>query len=227
MDPFEQIDAYCERLGPGLWAEPINAVTNLAFMVAAVLVWRQARQAPLGAALCVTLFLIGVGSGLFHTLATAWSATADVIPILIFVLIYLFAIVRDMMGRPTWQAVAAVVGFFPYAALTVPIFSQLGVLGSSAGYMPIPLGIVILSALMWRQSPQTAKGMLIGVAILGVSLTFRTIDEPLCGSLPIGTHFLWHILNAVMLGWMILVYARHKPCSPRTAGLNPSPTKTE
>jgi len=27
--------------------------------------------------------------------------------------------------------------------------------------------------------------------------------------LPMGTHFLWHLLNAAMLGWMIEVYARH------------------
>lgn len=27
----EFIDIYCERLGPGLWAEPLNALTNAAF----------------------------------------------------------------------------------------------------------------------------------------------------------------------------------------------------
>jgi hypothetical protein len=26
----------------------------------------------------------------------------------------------------------------------------------------------------------------------------------------LGTHFLWHLLNAVMLGWMINVYVRHR-----------------
>jgi hypothetical protein len=26
----------------------------------------------------------------------------------------------------------------------------------------------------------------------------------------LGTHFLWHILNALMLGWMIEVYRRHR-----------------
>jgi len=32
---------------------------------------------------------------------------------------------------------------------------------------------------------------------------------PACVDFPLGTHFLWHILNAVMLGWMIEVYHRH------------------
>ncbi len=227
MDPFAQIDAYCERLGPGIWAEPLNAITNLAFLIAAVVVWSSAKRAPLGPALAIVLFLIGIGSGLFHTLANAWSAIADVIPILVFVLIYLFAIVRDMMERPAWQAWVAVIAFVPYAALTAPLFARIEFIGSSASYMPIPLGLAILALVLWRQNPQTAKGMLVGVAILMVSLTFRMLDEPLCTTLPLGAHFMWHILNATMLGWMILVYARHKPCSPRDAGLNPSPTKTE
>ena len=36
-----------------------------------------------------------------------------------------------------------------------------------------------------------------------------SIDEALCGAFPLGTHFLWHILNGIMLGWMIEVYRRH------------------
>ena len=36
------VDDYCERLGPGLWAEPLNLVTNLAFLIAAIL-WRRCR----------------------------------------------------------------------------------------------------------------------------------------------------------------------------------------
>jgi len=29
------MDAYCERLGPGLFAEPLNALTNVSFLLAA------------------------------------------------------------------------------------------------------------------------------------------------------------------------------------------------
>ena len=48
-----------------------------------------------------------------------------------------------------------------------------------------------------------------GAGLLVVSLTFRTLDEPLCAAIPLGTHFLWHILNAIMLAWMIEVYRAH------------------
>jgi len=31
-----------------------------------------------------------------------------------------------------------------------------------------------------------------------------------CGArLPLGTHFMWHVLNAVMPGWMIELNRRH------------------
>ncbi len=46
------IDAYCERLGPGFWGEPLNAISNLAFCLTAWLVWwrwhapQRARSAP-------------------------------------------------------------------------------------------------------------------------------------------------------------------------------------
>jgi len=41
------IDLYCERLGPGLWAELLNALTNLGFLVAALASWQLARRRSL------------------------------------------------------------------------------------------------------------------------------------------------------------------------------------
>ena len=38
MDWTASIDGYCERLDTGFWAEPVNAASNLAFVVAAIVV---------------------------------------------------------------------------------------------------------------------------------------------------------------------------------------------
>jgi hypothetical protein len=80
-----RIFAYCERgLDPAFWAEPLNALSNAAFLIAAWWAWRtwrqslQAGQAELG--LVALLAVIGAGSFLFHTFATRWAALADVIP---------------------------------------------------------------------------------------------------------------------------------------------------
>jgi hypothetical protein len=85
---FEVVDLYCERLGPGLWAEPLNALTNASFLVAAWFSWRMAaRQQRLtsGVWLLIGLMIaIAIGSGFFHTFATNWARILDVVPILIF-----------------------------------------------------------------------------------------------------------------------------------------------
>ncbi|WP_323786159.1 ceramidase domain-containing protein [Thalassovita sp.] len=209
MDWLRAVDGYCERAGPEYWAEPVNALTNLGFVLAAAILWPRMAGLGVGRALSANLALIGIGSWLFHTHAQVWAGLADTPPILIFVLIYIFAAHRDFWHLSPGRAFATTLLFFPYAALTVPLFQLLPGLGSSAGYAPVPLLIAIHALLLRRRAPATARGLGIGAAILTVSITFRSLDEPLCAYWPQGTHFVWHLLNAIMLGWMIEVYRRH------------------
>ncbi|WP_300015690.1 ceramidase domain-containing protein [uncultured Roseobacter sp.] len=208
MDWTRTIDSYCERMGPDYWAEPINAVTNLAFILAAIFMWRRSQGDRLAQLLCATLFAIGVGSYLFHTHAQTWAALADVLPIAAFILIYIYAINRVGWRLGVLPALGVTGLFFPYAALTVPLFQMVPGLGASAGYAPVALLILIYAVLLRTRTPELAQGMAIGAGILILSLTFRTIDIPLCPQFPLGTHFMWHLLNGLMLGWMIAVYLR-------------------
>lgn len=205
------IDIYCERTGPAYWSEPVNAVTNAAFLLAALLMWHRTRGARtrVQALLILLLAAIGVGSFLFHTHATAWAAAADVLPIGLYVLAYVHAANRDFWGLPTWAAALGTALFVPYAAITVPLFDALPFFHVSAPYWPVPLLIALYAIALHRRAPATARGLAVGVAILVASLTFRSVDEAVCAAIPLGTHFLWHVLNAVMLGWMIEVHRRH------------------
>ena len=209
MDWTRAINAYCERTDPGFWAEPVNALTNLAFVIAAFVMWRRTRGAMGGRILSGILFLIGVGSFLFHTFATPWAGALDVAPILAFVLVYLFLANRDFWGLPVWGALIGTLAFIPYVVLTTPVFAALPLFNVSSFYWPLPLLIGGYAVLLYKRMPQTAVGLAIGAGLLCVSLTARSVDESLCVSIPHGTHFLWHILNAIMLGWMIEVWRRH------------------
>ena len=211
MDSNAQVDGYCERLDPGFWAEPVNALTNAAFLIAALVMATRLRGArlPLANALVVILAVIGMGSFLFHTFATRWAGVADVLPILVYILVYIYTANRAYWGLRVLPALGLTALFFPYAAVMVPVFTWAGVGGGSAGYAPVPLLILIYAALLRHKLPQVARGLAIGAGILVLSLTFRTIDMPVCSGFPLGTHFLWHVLNGVMLGWMIEVYRRH------------------
>jgi hypothetical protein len=210
VDWQQAVDGYCERLGPGFWAEPVNALTNAAFLLAAAVMWRRSAGVARARLLSALLAAIGVGSFLFHTHADRWSGLADVIPIGLFVLVYLQGAARRILGLSAVQSLAVVAAFFPFsAAVTVYLMMVAPWLGGTAGYAPVPLAIVICAALAARRHPGTARGLLIGAGLLVLSMGFRWLDGPACAALPLGTHFLWHLLNAAMLAWMIEVWRRH------------------
>ncbi len=214
MDWTRAVNAYCERAGPGLWAEPLNAVSNLAFLVAAWAVWRLAAREGdrAGQALAILLAAIGLGSLLFHTVAQIWAMAADVLPIQIFILAYLALATMRFFAVPAWAGCLAAAAFVP-ASLTVAalVRATVGPLNGSADYVAVPLLIAAYAFALRRRAPATARGLLAGAGLLALSLLFRTVDRAACGAWPAGTHFLWHLVNAVMLWWMIRVLVRHPP----------------
>jgi ceramidase len=117
-DLCRAIDHYCERTGPELDAELVNAFTNGAFLVGAVIAWRLLAQAPQSPTrpyihvLIAAMAMVGIGSFIFHTLGTRWAEWADVIPILVFMLLYLWFILTHLFQWRTLSKVAALVVFF-------------------------------------------------------------------------------------------------------------------
>lgn len=223
MDWFKEVDIYCERIDATYWSEPLNALSNATFLIAAFLCWRMLQGAQdFGARLLTAnLALIGIGSYLFHTHANQWSLTADVVPIQAFILIYLYFASTRLLGLPWWGGVATIVGFFPFAfGAGTLIASAFGPLNGSVGYIPVAILIALYGLILLRRDAKTGRGLLIGAGLLSLSLFFRTIDEAICEALPIGVHYFWHILNGIMLGWMIFVLhkapaALARPCAAR------------
>ena len=209
MDWTAQFDAYCERTDLTLWSEPVNAVTNAAFLIAAVIMWRRTPGITGARILCGILFVIGIGSLLFHTFATGWAAMMDNLPILSYILTFLYLTHRHSLDLSRVLAALSVVLFIPYAAAVIFLLGEVPFFGISAFYWTVPILLVIYAVFLRQSQPALARGYLIGATILSASITVRSIDEMLCHFWPIGTHFGWHILNAVMLAYMIRVYATH------------------
>lgn len=224
MDWSEQVFNYCERgLDPAFWAEPLNAVTNGAFLIG---MWAAGRRlvrvssgSPRGAELALWMLtvlvgVIGTGSFLFHTLATRWSLVADVLPIMLFMLGYLAFALRVFVGAP-WLAIGAALVAFYFAGgalsglkcqsegLSVPC------LNGSLGYGPAAVTLIAVAILARQREPGASRLLSIGAGLFLVSLMFRTLDMSLCAATSIGgsargTHFIWHSLNAVLL-YLLLV----------------------
>ena len=106
---------YWERSGQGLFDEPINAFTNVVFLIAAWGAWllaRRMRCLSTGIWMLIGLAVsIGIGSGLWHTFATPWSEALDRIPILLFQLVFLWLYIRVIMGFRRHLAAVFIAGF--------------------------------------------------------------------------------------------------------------------
>ncbi|MBL8895460.1 MAG: hypothetical protein JNJ53_12710, partial [Rhizobiales bacterium] len=64
MDWTAPIDAYCERIAEGLFGEPLNAISNLAFFVAAAYGMAVARREHNGLPVWGLAWLVAViGAG--------------------------------------------------------------------------------------------------------------------------------------------------------------------
>ncbi len=194
------IDLYCERLGPGLWAEPFNAVSNVAYIIAAVAAWVVAKQRSaltLGMWILIILaMMVGVGSGLFHTFATGWARVCDVVPILLFQVTFLWLYFRKFIGLNTVIATIATAAFLA-VVLTCRGYPQ--VLNTSLPYLPVLIILLALGFYHFRRI-ETERGiLLIATGVFFIAFTFRTIDLAVCPVMPIGTHFLWHLLTGCLL----------------------------
>ncbi|MGE3875390.1 MAG: ceramidase domain-containing protein [Parvibaculaceae bacterium] len=201
MDWFAPIDAYCERLGPGLAAEPLNALSNAAFFIAALWAARTAARKgvePVIWLLIALVFVIGLGSLAFHTFADQWSELADVLPITLFIYGYLAFALRRFLGLDWWKVALALGVLFLVTLASAHVLPP-GFMNGSGAYLPALIASVIVSLDLLRKGHPAQLNVSLASTILFVSLIFRTADQIVCPVLPIGTHFIWHILNGLVL----------------------------
>ena len=201
IDLTAPVDLYCERQTPGLFAEPLNALSNLAFLGAApwLLLRPAAASGPwYGRVLAALIFLIGLGSLSFHMFATVGTEILDVLFIGLFIYFFVACFFHHFPGWPWWTAALTLPAFLGFSKLLEWPFPDQA-LNGSVGYLP-PIAALLLMAVYLLASKRAGGGKLAAAALIFlVSLALRTMDRAWCLSLPIGTHWLWHCLNALTL----------------------------
>jgi hypothetical protein len=232
MENGGKIFAYCERgFDPGFWAEPFNALTNFGFILGACFaLWELSRRPKeegkfFRYALILNVAVIGVGSFLFHTYATPRASAADVIPIGVFMLVYLGYALYAFAGLPLLLIFPAI-GAFAYVislAMQVqcdalgfawPLLEKTNCLNGSFGYLPSLAAMLVIGAWLAVRRHPTAPYVLGASLVFMISVTFRATDRIWCNDIvfmgkAIGTHFLWHTLNSIVLFLLLLAAVRH------------------
>lgn len=198
----DPVDLYCERLGPGLWAEPLNTLSNLGFVLAGF--WLLNRAAKRGEPMAVRILpllmvFIGVGSATFHTVATRWAEMLDVAFIGLFIYWFVACYTRYRWAAPWWLALSSMAMFHGFSLLLAAWFAPEALNGSVA-YLPALAGLLIFGLLSaWKDRNRRARVFFAAALVFALSLMLRTLDLHLCPSWPYGTHWAWHLLNALTL----------------------------
>jgi hypothetical protein len=205
----DPVAAYCERLAPGLLGEPLNALSNIAFAAAAVallrlharLYARGERLPPDVRALPWLVFGVAVCSLSFHTLATRWAAWLDIFSILLYCAFAVYSFVRHATAAGNAIAVAAGVLFavvsFGSSRLLPP-----GTLNGSAAYLPNLLTLLAITVYLHQRRAPAFHSFALASGVFAAALILRTFDRAWCLALPIGTHFVWHLLAGLLL-WLV------------------------
>jgi hypothetical protein len=213
------VDLYCERTDPSFWAEPLNALSNVAFLIAAAFAYRDWRRRDADVAtllLIIVTVLVGLGSFAFHTLATRGAVLLDTIPIALFIHGYLYVALRRFLGLGAILSLTIVVAFFAFTQAFTSVLPR-GLLNGSVGYLP---ALAAMLAVGWiARADPPGRTILYAAGAFAVSLTLRTIDLWVCPSLPLGTHALWHLLNAGVLYVLLRAALIAQPLPASTAGL--------
>ena len=81
-------------------------------------------------------------------------------------------------------------------------------LNGSGQYAPAVLALAVFAVITRARRHPSAPWLAGCLATFLVSLTFRTLDRDLCPGWPVGLHFIWHLLNGLMIGLLLQMLVR-------------------
>lgn len=211
-----RVGADCERLVGGALAEPINAISSVAFLLAGLWIVNRARR-PLGRRTELVAFGLSVSSNalggiVFHGLRSPgarWIHDVAIASVLLFVAVFVLARVRTHSARWTVLAFAASLALLGFLLAVVPdstypLFAVLGVAVGGWELREYRRGYtqVRIEGLTARLA---ARFGIAGVAGLAATAFFvgRT-GAPLCNP---GSTFQWHAVWHVLAALAMTLYA--------------------
>ncbi len=230
MEWFTEIDLYCERLAPSFWAEPLNALSNISFVIAAL--WAASSAQKRGKldistkVLCLLAASIGLGSFLFHTHANLWSSFADVIPIWSFVALYMLVVFLKLTGRGELSKARLLIvlpvlmislGWILISGSATQVTTSQDALNGSGQYTPALIGLWVFALISIKKKRPFWPWVVSAAMVFSFSLVARTYDLALCTNFAMGSHFIWHLLNGLMIGLLLQALIRIEKPAPHAS----------
>ena len=206
------VPEYCERIENSFLSEPLNLVSNLAFFVSAIFVYRLYKSRKVTKFsywfLFLLLLFIGVGSTLWHSFRNPYTLALDAIPVFILLLSFIYILFRRILNNSFAALILALI-FFLFQVGVSYLFPQ--VLNGSIRHFVNACIFIVLGGLVYKVNPVIRRDIVAAIILYILAITFRSVDNLVCPYFSIGTHFLWHILNATAAYFAIKTLLEIKP----------------
>ena len=167
LDLNQPVDEYCERTSAAFWAEPVNALSNIAFIIAGYLIlklylrYRNDRNEKISRGFWILLliglvFIVGMGSFFFHTFATLWSLILDVVPIMVFGFIYIGVALKRILNLTYFKS-GIFLGLFGVLFFNMDRILPHDSLNNSGTYLPYLVVVSVFAIILSYKKDPNAK----------------------------------------------------------------------
>jgi len=206
------MDFYCERTNGQIFNEPVNAISNIFFIIVSlslIKILRKNQSNKIYYIQPILIFFIGIGSFLFHLNPNIITLYSDVIPIFLFSLSFIFFFNRDIINiNYLNNALLFLLFFFLFLFITPKINYE--ILNGSEFYFANYFFLTMYTIWLYLKKSDFFQLLLLGFIFFNLSILLRSLDNHICEYFSIGTHFLWHFLNAYLLKILTLVNCKIK-----------------
>ena len=204
--------------------EPWNAWSSVFFLVPVIYwTWRlrgKYHEHQLIVMLLPFLFLNGIGSTLFHAFrASNFFLYLDFAPAAIMSLVLTYMFWKMLVGK-WWVSVGIIILSFLPRILVFVYREELNLDRQDAvniSYFFTGMMFILPTLLItWRTNWYRWHLIFLSIVFLSFALLFRNLDERAEPLLPMGTHWLWHVVSALSvftLGYY-LYYLQRKEVRP-------------
>jgi hypothetical protein len=196
---FNSVDMYCERLDASFWAEPINAVSNLSFIIAGFFLWRL--RSSRSSLMAILVILIGLASFSFHTYANRLTGLLDVLVIALYLVVFAFLIPKQWARSSLFIQLGSILLLIIsiiFAQFVISYFKPALPWLPPGMYLGAWLALVGYALVTQSSNTPAARYLWLAVLVFPFSLLNRQMDIPLCDVFN-GAHGLWHLLNGITL----------------------------
>ena len=195
---------YCERTAADIFSEPLNSITNLAFILISYLIFKKYKNYDYGLIFSGLIFCIGIGSFVLHTIPSKITALVDVMFILFFIIFFLYILYREVLKLTIMYALfLSLASPILYYYLGSSLKEHISLVGDSSFYIVILLHLNLIYFYLLVKKENFNNYILFAGIIFLISIFFRIIDKVYCDINLYGTHFLWHILNSLVLFYLV------------------------